>query len=134
MPVTPQDLHPRIRRLLDRRPIAIGAAALPLLAGAVSALINAAGRGAAIPEDLAVFREGARDALHGLPLYGAHFGSTLAVALPFLYPPAAALFLTPLQTMPPTVMKWVWELLCVCEVLLVVAYSFRGLRDRSGPA
>ena len=81
-----------------------------------------------------MFREGARDALHGLPLYGAHFGSTLAVALPFLYPPAAALFLTPLQTVSPTVMKWVWELLCVGEVLLVVAYSFRGLRDRSGPA
>lgn len=82
--------------------------------------------------DLAVFAHAARHVLDGQPLFSASFSKGLAYPLPFIYPPFAAVVLTPLALVSEPVLRWCWDLASVAALVTVVAISFRALKDRAG--
>ncbi|HJQ46149.1 MAG TPA: glycosyltransferase 87 family protein [Amycolatopsis sp.] len=77
--------------------------------------------------DSAVYRAGALTFLHGDPLYGLGRLSALPswVALPFTYPPAAALLFTPLTALPAGLAWGVVSVASVLSVAMVVRICAR---------
>lgn len=82
--------------------------------------------------DLSVFADGARHVLDGQPLFGPAFGQDLAHPLPFIYPPFAAVALTPVTLLSAPVLRLCWELASIAALWAVVAISFGGLKARVG--
>lgn len=131
---TADDGPPAGQRRLDiRRCLVLVAATGILVVGAFPLLSEVLTRAGVKTMDLSVFADGARHVLDGQPLFFHHFGRHLAIPLPFIYPPFAALVLTPFTLLSAPVLRWCWELASTGALVAVVAISFRPLKARVGP-
>lgn len=76
--------------------------------------------------DLDVYRLGARAWVEGTPLYGPGFPVTaIGLALPFIYPPVAAVLFTPLLLVPLAAASVLMTLLSIAAAARVVALTLR---------
>jgi alpha-1,2-mannosyltransferase len=77
--------------------------------------------------DLRIYRDGSPNLLTG-QLYDFTFSSahdTGSTALPFTYPPFAALFFLPLSLLPWIMVRWVWQVVCVACLWWLVRSALR---------
>lgn len=83
--------------------------------------------------DLMVYRDGSPSLLDG-SLYGWHLAEySEQFALPFTYPPFAALIFVPLSWLPWVLVRWLWQIVSVACLWWLVRLSLKLIaRDRTG--
>jgi len=116
--------------LVRRRPALIYPFSLPLLAGAVAALLAHLG---GYFLDLEVYRLGVQAWLSGGDLYGVLPRTSAGIVLPFIYPPFAAILMVPL-TLTGWLFAWVTLFVLSLVSLAITVYVFlRRLWPSGGP-